>query len=53
LVASFDPQTSGGFIIGVHKKESELLLAELLKSGYPASIIGKVTEENNKAIYFI
>ncbi len=49
----FDPQTSGGFIIGVHKKESELLLAELLKSGYPASIIGKVTEENNKAIYFI
>jgi selenide,water dikinase len=48
----FDPQTSGGFIIGVHEKESKLLLEELLKSGYTAHIVGKVTEKNNRAIYF-
>lgn len=49
----FDPQTSGGFIIGIPEGEKDLLLKELLMSGYSASIIGQVTEKKNREIYFI
>jgi selenide,water dikinase len=49
----FDPQTSGGFIIGVSDKESSSLVKELISSGYFASIIGKVTDKKDKPIYFI
>ena len=49
----FDPQTSGGFIIGTPEGETEPLLKDLINSGYFASIIGNVTEKKDKSIYFI
>jgi selenide,water dikinase len=49
----FDPQTSGGLIIGVNKNESKQLLKHLKSAGYPANIIGKVTEKKDKPIYVI
>lgn len=49
----FDPQTSGGFIISVNNNESKQLLKHLQDAGYPANIIGKVTEKKDKPIYVL
>lgn len=45
----FDPQTSGGLLISVHKDDSEALLAELAKLNQPCSLVGEVipVDESN------
>ena len=43
----FDPQTSGGLLIGVSDADSKHLLQELKTSGVAHStIVGNVTDEN-------
>uniref|UniRef100_UPI004047B1BA selenide, water dikinase SelD n=1 Tax=Yoonia sp. TaxID=2212373 RepID=UPI004047B1BA len=40
----FDPQTAGGLLAAVDARKADALLAELLAAGYPAAIIGKITD---------
>jgi selenide,water dikinase len=46
----FDPQTSGGLLIALGREEAPALLAELKEAGLPASIIGRLTEQQEKEI---
>jgi selenide,water dikinase len=39
----FDPQTSGGLLLGIPADRSEALLAALRAAGEPATVIGQVT----------
>jgi selenide,water dikinase len=39
----FDPQTSGGLLLGIPADRSEALLAALRAAGEPATVIGRVT----------
>ena len=39
-----DPQTAGGLLAAVPARDAEALLAQLRDAGYPASIVGKVTD---------
>jgi len=49
----FDPQTSGGLLMGVSSADAEGLLETLIKSGYTdANIIGKVLEREDISIKF-
>jgi len=49
----FDPQTSGGLLIGVSEKDSENMLEKLKESGYPdAAIIGSAVDDEHPKIYF-
>ncbi|MFP3155497.1 selenide, water dikinase SelD [Lachnospiraceae bacterium ZAX-1] len=41
----FDPQTSGGLLLAVEKKEADMLEKELIKAGLPASIVGEIIKE--------
>ena len=45
----FDPQTSGGLLISVHKDDADALIADLQKLEQPCCMVGKVTarEESN------
>ncbi|MGO3751964.1 MAG: selenide, water dikinase SelD [Peptoniphilaceae bacterium] len=47
----FDPQTSGGLLISVDKKDSNNLLDELLENNIEASIIGEIIDRKDKEIY--
>jgi selenide,water dikinase len=48
----FDPQTSGGLLIGVSEKDAQDMLQSLKDAGYPDSVIaGQVTPKKEKAIY--
>jgi selenide,water dikinase len=40
----FDPQTAGGLLAAVSARSAKTLLRKLLDAGYPAAIIGKVTD---------
>jgi len=40
----FDPQTAGGLLAAVDAAQAERLLAELRAAGYPATLIGRMTE---------
>ncbi|UWQ47107.1 selenide, water dikinase SelD [Leisingera aquaemixtae] len=40
----FDPQTAGGLLAAVAADQAEPLLEQLRAAGYPAAVIGKVTE---------
>ncbi len=40
----YDPQTAGGLLAAVDADRAAELLAQLRKAGYPAAIIGKLTE---------
>ncbi|WP_209599550.1 selenide, water dikinase SelD [Ruegeria sp. HKCCSA071] len=40
----FDPQTAGGLLAAVNAKDAETLLQDLLDAGYPAMIIGQLTD---------
>lgn len=40
----FDPQTAGGLLAAVTANEAESLLSELQGAGYPAAIIGHLTD---------
>ena len=46
----FDPQTSGGLLYSIDKKESQSALAALKELGLPCNIVGEVKE---KATYEI
>ena len=48
----FDPQTSGGLFLSVHKKQSQIILNKLKKRFLRAEIIGQVAEKNKKSLYF-
>jgi selenide,water dikinase len=49
----FDPQTSGGLLIGVSFTDGEKLLSKLIESGYEdSSIIGIVTQKSDKYLVF-
>ncbi len=42
----FDPQTSGGLLAAIPANNADACLAELIKSGYPTSVvIGEVTDD--------
>ena len=43
----FDPQTSGGLLIGIKPENCDKCLKELINNGINAHIIGEVTENNN------
>lgn len=40
----FDPQTAGGLLAAVDAAQAQRLLAELRAAGYPAALIGRMTE---------
>ncbi len=40
----FDPQTAGGLLAAVGATQAQILLEQLLKAGYPAAIIGHLTD---------
>ncbi|SDE61085.1 selenide, water dikinase SelD [Limimaricola pyoseonensis] len=40
----FDPQTAGGLLAAVAADQAEALLARLRAAGYPAAIVGRMTE---------
>lgn len=46
----FDPQTSGGLLASMNKKEAGLCLEKLLRAGINAEIIGKVSREDNQGL---
>jgi selenide,water dikinase len=43
----FDPQTSGGLMISVEKKEADSCVAQMKKKGLNARIIGEVSKESS------
>lgn len=50
----FDPQTSGGLLIGVAEKEAEAMVRVLSSVGYSdASVVGIATEKTDKSVIFI
>ncbi len=52
-IVMFDPQTSGGLLIGVSEKDSKNLLNNLIDIGYEqAQIIGGVRSQTNSKIIF-
>lgn len=52
-IICFDPQTSGGLLIGVSKNDAEALLATLAGSGYSeATIVGVVSDLSDNHIFF-
>ena len=49
LSAMYDPQTSGGLLMGVDAERADYVMARLAAAGYlDAAIIGRVTERNGK-----
>jgi selenide,water dikinase len=46
----FDPQTSGGLLAAVDRKDASDLLGQLTEAGYPAAIIGRVTGQRERII---
>jgi len=46
----FDPQTSGGLLISVHKDDADALLADLQKLEQPCCMVGEVTEREDSNI---
>lgn len=52
IMPLFDPQTSGGLLIGVEPSDAEAFLDELKREGYNCSIIGKTIKKREKLIIF-
>jgi selenide,water dikinase len=49
----FDPQTSGGLLIGIHKNDADNLLKDLKNNGYEFSeIVGEVKDFNKNYLIF-
>ena len=46
----FDPQTSGGLLLVVNKKDAAALVKKLAKRGVPASEVGRVVEKTSLQI---
>jgi len=46
----FDPQTSGGLLIGVSEKDSQSLLAALADEGVESAVIGQALQKSDKDI---
>jgi len=44
----FDPQTSGGLLISLNKKDAAALVEEMKRKGITASIVGEITGESDK-----
>ncbi|UWQ81287.1 selenide, water dikinase SelD [Leisingera sp. S132] len=44
----FDPQTAGGLLAAVSPGQADELLAQLTAAGYPAALIGRITEISGK-----
>lgn len=52
--AIFDPQTSGGLLLGVDPMDAGNIIGELAAAGYrDATIVGRVTDSNNRGITLI
>lgn len=52
-IVMFDPQTSGGFVIGVSEKDADNLLKHLIDIGYEnSSIIGQVVSYRDISLIF-
>ncbi|MDY3249203.1 MAG: selenide, water dikinase SelD [Candidatus Choladocola sp.] len=49
----FDPQTSGGLLIAVNRKEAEGLLDNLKNAGLPVEIVGEIIEKGEKEILVV
>ena len=49
----FDPQTSGGLLIAVNRKEAEGMLDNLKNAGLPAEIVGEIIEKGEKEILVV
>ena len=41
----FDPQTAGGLLAAVQVNAADAMLAALIDAGYPAAVIGKITDQ--------
>ena len=46
----FDPQTSGGLLVSIEKRDADKCLEELKALGLPCAIVGEVTEKREKKI---
>ena len=46
----FDPQTSGGLVVSMNKKDAERCLEKLLNIGINAGIIGEVNRDDNQGL---
>ncbi len=46
----YDPQTSGGLIIAIHRDRANSLLSNLISKGIDAQIIGEFVDSNNYSI---
>lgn len=46
----FDPQTSGGLLVSLHKEDAQQALKELEGLGLPCGIVGTVTKREDKKI---
>lgn len=47
----FDPQTSGGLLISIDKKDVQACFEDLKKLGLPCGVIGTVLEKDERKIY--
>ncbi len=46
----FDPQTSGGLVVSMNKKEAEICLEKLINIGVDAEIIGEVDRDDSQGL---
>lgn len=46
----FDPQTSGGLLIAVDKRDADALLRKFTEAGIPASLVGEILEKQENEI---
>ncbi len=46
----FDPQTSGGLLVAVDKRDADALLRKLTEAGIPASQVGEILEKQENEI---
>jgi selenide,water dikinase len=50
----FDPQTSGGLLIGVSEDDAEKMVQALRSEGYPnAAVVGIASEKTDKSVVFV
>ncbi|RMD95600.1 MAG: selenide, water dikinase SelD, partial [Alphaproteobacteria bacterium] len=46
----FDPQTAGGLLAAVPAEEADRVLAALLKAGFGAAVVGRVTDRQDRLV---
>lgn len=53
VLAAFDPETSGGLLLGVPQEKTHDVLASLLDQGEEATVIGTVCEEPSSCVHLV